>query len=690
MSLAVDDEFGGFVAARWPDLEAVALVAADDPATARELTTEALARLGRRWDEAVEEGSPTRAARAELLQGLARLGGGPSPVADREPSPVATPRPERAAEPVAEPVAERVAEPVAGPDAGGTDDDVIHAALLAAVRDEPPLVRAALAASTMWGCDAVDTAGLAGQPARPLADRVTAAHGRLLTAHRAALAARGHSAADWRLEGDLADALERLAAATLDPPDPAALVEARSRGVHRRALLLGGTGALAAGGAAWWLLRGAAHEPPLTATSRPGAATATAVGPQDPVWASTSQWPARGALAADPGILAMVAAEGGWASRLLWADDVAGLRVAVVARLDQPNMLGASTVLTVWAGAEGAPAGALAPVPLTLDRTDGVADVVAVSVPIPPSIRVRTVRMTVVRADSEPGGPAPVGPGAADAGAPVAAAAGAGAAVLVLLTRPTVAVATWSPVVHPTENGSVERTWTLVRLDGGVGAQVVDHVPGAAARVQCGDYDGPLAGVASTSPSTDGLTPEDAATVLVATATGVPADDLRSTVVIDSPVAGSVLDASAISASDGDGRVRVVHTTTPDGALVRTLHVADDGRSGRSALFGPPVVLPAAEAGSPIVRRLDLVPPRTTRYLVVATGATTCQLLATAPAAYPVSKVERMFGQTAVVPIVNGQDTNSYRLVLWDTQGGRRYSAVPPRGRPLLDLGPWY
>ena len=147
---------------------------------------------------------------------------------------------------------------------------------------------------------------------------------------------------------------------------------------------------------------------------------------------------------------------------------------------------------------------------------------------------------------------------------------------------------------------------------------------------------------------------------------------------------------SAVSATGGDGRARVIHTTTSDGALVRTLHLADDGRSGGASRLGRPAVLPVADADAPLVQRLDTVPPRTTRYLVVAPGAASCQLIATTPAGYPVSEVTPMKADTAVVPIVNGQDTNHYRLVLWGPRGERLYSAVPPRARPLLDLLPWW
>jgi hypothetical protein len=185
-----------------------------------------------------------------------------------------------------------------------------------------------------------------------------------------------------------------------------------------------------------------------------------------------------------------------------------------------------------------------------------------------------------------------------------------------------------------------------------------------------------------------GLSPVDAATAVVASATGIPVGRLSSEVVIDSPVGGSVLDPGAPSARGGDGRVQVVHTTTPDDALVRTLHVADDGRSRYGPRLWPAVVLPARDAEAPLIRRLDIVRPRTTRFLVVAPGGTTCQMLATMPSGYPVSEVTPMKGDTAIVPVVNGQDSGRYRLVLWDADGRRLYSDVPPYGRPLLDLGP--
>ena len=114
-------------------------------------------------------------------------------------------------------------------------------------------------------------------------------------------------------------------------------------------------------------------------------------------------------------------------------------------------------------------------------------------------------------------------------------------------------------------------------------------------------------------------------------------------VVTDAAVGGSVIDPTAISASGGDGRVRVLRTTTREGALIRSVRVVDDGRSRMSWLdLEPAAVLPAdTPRDEPIVLRLDDARPDVGRFLVIAPGAAKVQLLSTSPNAYPVSKVTR-------------------------------------------------
>ncbi|MGB7817170.1 MAG: hypothetical protein WBL35_00325, partial [Ornithinibacter sp.] len=67
MTLRVEDDFAEFVAARWPDLEAVALVTTLEPRQARDATSAGLARLRADWDEVLEEGAPTLRARREVV-----------------------------------------------------------------------------------------------------------------------------------------------------------------------------------------------------------------------------------------------------------------------------------------------------------------------------------------------------------------------------------------------------------------------------------------------------------------------------------------------------------------------------------------------------------------------------------------------------------------------------------------------
>ncbi|HET6967410.1 MAG TPA: hypothetical protein VFI44_03985, partial [Ornithinibacter sp.] len=83
MTLTVEDDFREFVAARWPDLEAVALLVTLDEDAARRVTTDALAGLHHHWREALDEGRPGELARRAVLTAAvsARVGdhpGGPA------------------------------------------------------------------------------------------------------------------------------------------------------------------------------------------------------------------------------------------------------------------------------------------------------------------------------------------------------------------------------------------------------------------------------------------------------------------------------------------------------------------------------------------------------------------------------------------------------------------------------------
>ena len=618
MTPTVEEDFGDFVAARWPALEAVALVATLDPEAAREVTAAALAALRPRWAATLEEGAPTATARRMLLERL-----DPGRRRARPPDQTDHPSDRRVA------ALRSLVE-----DTGSS----LPAALLDALAEAGPLARAALAAEVVWELTADEVASLTVDPAATGA-AVAEARPRVVAAHRRARAADGLPPADHRVPGDLADLVERLGAAQPTPPDPSGLVSERARRVRRRAVLTGGGVALGVGAAGWAAL--SRNDSGDTAAGPPSPATPTTAGPTDPAWSSTVRWPPRGALAGDVGIRALTAAT---AVRLLYANDVEDLRVVVAASfVDQRP---SSTSIRAWVGAAAAPAERLTEVTFAFDAVLGVEDVVALAVPR--------------------------GPGA----------------VLLLLARPSVGTADVSLTVHPTAAGSVERTFRQLRLADGVGVLPLDAPCGVAARVRCAAYDGTVLTPAAWRVSLGGEDPVESLAAYVASAIGVPRERLAARAVVDSITNGSVIDPTALSATGGDGQAVLSSTTTPDGGVVRSLWVTDDGRARTSSALLSPVAVPADAEDAPALMRLAGTPPRTGRFLVVVPGGgATCQLLATSPNAYPVSKVVPMKGRTAVVPVINADDAAAFRLVVKDARGRTTYDAVPPSGRDLLALG---
>lgn len=619
MTPAVEDDFADFVRSRWPDLEAVALVATLDPGTARTATAAALAGLRAGWAATLETGAPTATARRALLE---RLDHGRRHRRDprRDNPAVASPAPRALRSLVEDP-----------------DSSVASALLDALAREEPP-IRAALAAEVAWRSEPHEVAALTADAAATSQARA-GAHPRLLAAHRHALATDGHPAADHRLVDDLADLVARLKAAQPDPPDPAELVVTRARRIHRRSVLGAGSALLGVGALGWAATAAIGGDP--ARSGLPSPAASGAVDPDDPVWSSVLRWPPRGGLAGDLGIRALAAGSG---VRLLHADDVEGLRVVVAASLADQRPDGAA--VRAWAGPAGTPPEQLAEVTVAGDTALGAVDAVALGVPR--------------------------GPGA----------------LLLLLTRPGVGSAEVSLTALPTAAGSVTRMFRSLRLSGGVGSLRLDAPLGVAARVRIDGDARPVLTPSAWQVSAGGADPVASLAEYVASATGVPGDRIGARALVDSVTPGSILDPSALSATGGDGRVVLSSATTPDGAVVRGLWVTGDGRGRPASLVLPPVVVPAEAAGAPVLLRLGEVLPRTGRFLVVAPGGgATCQIIATNPNAYPVSKVTPMKGETAVVPVVNADDAAVFRLVVKDATGRTTYDAVPPVGRDLLTLG---
>ncbi|NHA66650.1 hypothetical protein [Phycicoccus flavus] len=422
------EEFGGFVAARWPEVEAVALAATLDPAAARETTTAAFATLHAGWAEANESGAPTAAVRRALLAELAPRRRRRSP----DPLPAG-----------ADPVDPEVRAAVGAPEGG------VEQALLDALARETVAVRAAGAAALLWDLPAGGLESLLGPSRDGLLADVGASRGRLLEAHRAGRVAEGLGPADDRLDTDLADVLHRVADVAGPVPDPEALVRLRTRRLRRRHLLVAAAGlaSVGAGGTAVLTGRGDGR----AAAARPSAPGPSTLAADDPRWSSPRSWPARGALAADPRFASVLTSSLATDATLLYAHDVEGLRVALAATDNLDG--GSSPAIILWNGPAGTPAERLSRTDVTPDAMygrDGTRDVVAVGVPHEEDT------------------------------------------LVLVLARPGVGRAEVSGTVDPRPDGTIVRTWTGIELRDGVGTRLVQGPLGVATRLRCDDFDGAL------------------------------------------------------------------------------------------------------------------------------------------------------------------------------------------------------
>ena len=203
--------------------------------------------------------------------------------------------------------------------------------------------------------------------------------------------------------------------------------------------------------------------------------------------------------------------------RVLWADDVAGRRLVVSGSLNPDTY--EDLVLQAWQGAAGADPASLEQVHFKTGLGYENTAVVPIALPTYPGT------------------------------------------LLVVLARPTTTTASYSPTVLPTGAGVIERAWTNVALNAGIGSTTWAREPGPALRVRCGDFDGPAASTARTWLDQAGPEPlagfTEGTSRFVAAATGLPVEQVHTEVVTDAIVAGSVIDPAAMSPQDGDGRVRV-------------------------------------------------------------------------------------------------------------------------------------
>ncbi|HET7821952.1 MAG TPA: hypothetical protein VFL10_10540 [Ornithinibacter sp.] len=633
--------FEEFVAELWPDLEGVAFVVTLDAAVARQVTTAALTSVHQHWREALDEGRPGWMARRSVLS--AAVGGGPTPGRSGSPATAQSPFvPYR-------------------PDAGrltGTGDlpdgdDAVLTALEVVVRAATPLERALVGAGSVWRMGPDEVAELLGMPVVDVREADAALRTRLVAALDAARAAPGPLPGDGALDVDLDAVVERLLTGLSDPPDLAALGVERHRAVRRRSLVAAGAGVAVAGAAAWWLWP---DGPPASAGSAStGPSPRTLPPPDDPSWASLSRWAPRGRLATDPGVQGLaISRASGVGPRVLWADDVAGRRLVISGSLE-PGAY-EDLVLQAWHGPAGADPASLEKVHLTTGLGYENSAVIPLALPTYPG------------------------------------------ALLVVLARPTVTTASYSPTVLPFGAGVIERAWTDMALTSGIGSTTWAQEPGPALRVRCGDFDGPAASTAPTwldhadTASLAGFA--EGTSRFVAAATGLPIEQVHTEVVTDATVAETVIDPAARSPQDGAGHVRVLRTTTSTGALIRSVRVVAgpmrivEGRSTMNSLeIEPPAVLPAdTPADEPVVSRLDDLRPGVNRYLVIAPGAARVQLLSTSSTAHLESKMTATRDGVAIVVTTFAGEAADLRLVRHDTHGRRFGTSVLRDGRDLLDL----
>ena len=455
---------------------------------------------------------------------------------------------------------------------------------------------------------------------------------------RAAREREGAGAAPWALERDLARAVDDLLGGLTDPPDPAVLVEERVRRVRRRGLVLGLVAAAAAVGgvAAAVALRDAPASPAAVALP------ATT----DRAWASTSRWPTRGPLAADPLLRAFPGRRAAWGDHVLWAGDLGSRRLVVLWSDDEAHSgrrpaSGSSPDPGV---PTSSPSTRSTLMPMAMPATDCVAVVVA------------------------------DGPDATTADR----------SLLLVLGRPVVERASYSPVLRPTVSGGLERSWTEVVLDQGVGALVLPHPVPLALRVRVDGHDGrpvtPSRGLAGLGEGP----PRDVVETFVATPDGDPPhpaphdrhDGRRGGGwAVRRPGRGREGGRADGHAADDDAGRR-----GPAVRLLRRGHgrfVAGRPGDGRPRGRGRRTVRRAGRRRGP--GRLAV--PRGAR----GSRDGPARSPPTRTTGLPRRVVETGGRTTTVVQVEGGDAVGEYRVVLTDRRGRTVFDGVPAQGRTLWD-----
>ncbi|MBR7741917.1 hypothetical protein KC207_01250 [Phycicoccus sp. BSK3Z-2] len=620
---ARSDGPGELTRVRGAELLAAATVALLDVDRARELTADALHAVTRDWS--AHEATPTAAARRELLRRLTH---------ERR-APASTTGPDT--------VDARLRSAAEDP------ASAVPHALLDALADQPPAVRAVLAAPHLWHLDDDELARLL-PPGHPTDDDLDTARTHLLTAHRTARADDGLAPADDLLPHDLDHLLQRLATEA-DPAHLPDLVHARTRRRRRRALTATVTVTAALAAAAL----GAAGVLGPDAPAADEAATPVGTLPASaPEWESLGGWPIRGDAASDPAIRGLVAV-GAAESRPVFAGDVGDLRVVVAVRA--PVGFADGSVVSAWVGPAGAPADRLTAVSYESGFAVAGEEVLAVGLP-------------VTRDDGR----------------------------LLVLARPDLPEVQVTGTVTPTPEGDVVRDAQAVPLEGGVGlASVGDGLPVTSRvlvddalvtrpvlpRSWVPDLGGPGPDPQESAPTADyGWT-----LPYVEAATGIPQDDLDVRALVDTRRRETAFDPAGTRAPY---RVRLAAVTTPDGGVLRLLEVRGVDPDVVRLLTSPEVV-PADRAAEPFVLWFD-PPGRDDRYLVLTpdTPDGRVRITWTAPEDADLPPVEGVVRDgVAVLPMASEGRSVDPESVLLEVRGpdGELVHDGPPLRGTSLDEG---
>lgn len=613
-----------FVAARWHELHAVAAVTTGHPDLAARITATVLAALADRWAELTSTGSPTSAARTDVLTAALTAASRAAPT-----DTIDTPALDHGRMDGAEPDAATVS------------------ALTVVLAAAPATARAALAAARWWdedpgfvaACAHTDTATVRAQ----LADLE-----RALT--DACATARGRPAEElaWAVPAALAEALEHIADTT-GVTDPVVRVAAARRSARRRRtrrLALAATGLLTAAAA--------------TALAWPGTTSSVepTPSPDGQQWAVVSGWTPRGPLAGDPAVTSLAArqdADPG--AHLLFAGTV-GDTIAVVMTLpgdeatSPSGALGPAAAsgpddgrlrLRLWTAPASRGPAALAAAPIEGDDTARTPDVVALS---------------------------------------IAQHAVGAAPVVLVMTRPTITSASITVGSVPQPDGSVLPVVRELPLANGI-ASYTTQTDAFIPQLAVDNFRGPPAGLGPKRSQLPGHGPAAelaaAQRTLLAAVTGHPAGTLRTPTALESVVEIADIDPGRTGGDPGPVQITVVTTLTADGGWVRTTRLSSTTQGIALAYLEHLAAVPADDHTHALLPSPVHGPPT---FIALGPDAATAALVTTDG---QVRDTATISNGLAVLTSTQDPSGTTFRLRLLAPDGHTVYDEIPPTPDEMLD-----